>query len=412
MKKSFLITILFTLIGLILIVLYIKGEGRKYLSTNFEFMKSPSTHEALFIKTYPVAVLEQLWVAYKDKIQKDGRTIDRSLNYLTTSEGQSYSLLRAVWIDDKEVFDRVLNWTNNNLQKRPDDELFAWKWGQNPSGKWDVLVDEGGMNTASDADQDIALALIFASQRWNDKYYLDQALIILNDIWQKEVYELNGNYYLVAGNWAKEEPQPTINPSYFSFAAYPIFAKVDPSHPWDKLKDTSYSVLFEATEGNLGFEKSVNLPPDWVNLDPTTGRVIEVIHDDKATHFSDDAIRVPYRVALDWQWHKDPRAKEYLEKLKFLDNEWQNRKKISKEYNHDGSISNDSECNSLYGMLLPAFAITAPKTADEIYVSKIAPLYNPDTEDFKEDIGYYAQNLVWFGMAAYSNRLINLYVIE
>ena len=361
------------------------------------------------IKTFSGIAVNNLWLSYTDKIQKDGRTIDRSRNYLTTSEGQSYSLLRAVWMDDKAVFDRVLKWTNNNLKKRPDDKLFAWKWGQDAEGKWDVLAEEGGINTASDADQDIALALIFAYKRWNDPYYEEFAKETLNDIWRQEVITIKGKHYLLAGNWAKTEEKPTINPSYFSFAAYPIFAEVNPENPWLKLRDDMYEVLNKATFENLDYSTSVGLPPDWVNVDPATGEIIAVVHDDKTTDFSDDAFRVMWRVALDWKWHENPKAAEYLKKVAFLNTEWEQNGKIYSSYQHNGQRISDAESLSLYGGILPYFVVTSPKNAEDLYFSKIVPLYNQDTEDFRSDIGYYAQNWVWFGMAFYEDKLINLY---
>ncbi|RJR28255.1 glycosyl hydrolase [candidate division WWE3 bacterium] len=363
----------------------------------------------VFVRTYPNVTLENLWIAYRDKIQKDGRTIDRSRNYLTTSEGQSYSLLRSVWMDDKETFDRVLKWTTNNLQKREDDELFAWKWGQNSEGRWDVLVEEGGMNSAADADQDIALALIFASKRWNQDHYIKQAREILADIWRQEVLELNGKYYLLAGNWAKTEALPTINPSYFSPAAYPIFAEVDPAHPWMALRDTSYEVLEKVTLGELGAGKSAGLPPDWVNINPRTGELIPVVHSDKDTNFGDDAFRVVWRVGLDYKWFGNERAKIYLENLSFLRDEWTQNQKIYAAYTHKGDKVTDFESYSMYGGVLPYFRILHPEIAEEIYLKKLAPLYNPDIEDFREDVGYYAQNWVWFGIGFYENKLPNLY---
>ena len=78
------------------------------------------------------------------------------------------------------------------------------------------------MNSASDADQDIALALIFATKRWKQDHYIKEAQEVLADIWRQEVLELNGKYYLLAGNWAKMEALPTINPSYLSPAYHLI----------------------------------------------------------------------------------------------------------------------------------------------------------------------------------------------
>ncbi len=371
-----------------------------------------TTSTELYVEKYPEVVLQSLWLEYRDRfIQKDGRTVDRTRNYITTSEGQSYSLLRSVWVDDKITFDQSLKWTINNLRKRGDDKLFAWKWGQDSHGKWDVLVDEGGINTATDSDQDIALALIFASKRWNNEDYLKLARVILDDMWRVEVEEINGRPYLLAGNWSKDAPEPTVNPSYYSFAAYPIFAEVDPTKDWMGLKDTSYEVLNSATSASLGVENNILLPPDWVGLDPTTAEVKLPLNADKDTSFSDDAIRIPWRVALDYMWHKDPRALEYLQKLEFLSKEWDSRGKLFSGYNRDGSPKTDYESVSTYGGSLGYFLLVDPENAHEIFNQKLVSTYNSDTETLHnfDELAYYEQNWLWFGIALYHHELPNLY---
>ncbi len=61
------------------------------------------------------------------------------------------------------------------------------------------------------------------------------------------------------------------------------------------------------------------------------------------------------------------------------------------------------------GSVLSYFEIIEPDIGEQIYNSKIAPLYDSDIEDFRSEIGYYSQNWVWFGMALYHDKLINLY---
>src|SRR3989344_4591473 len=365
-----------------------------------------------FFETYPEVAVAGVWTAYREKIQKDGRTVDRDRSYLTTSEGQSYSLLRAVWMDDKTTFDQVLKWTNNNLGKRPNDQLFAWFWGENSDGKWDVMYGQDGMNTASDADQDIALALIFAAKRWNQDHYMEEAQEILADIWKEEVVVVKGNPYLVAGNWAKDEVRPTINPSYFSFAAYPIFAEVDPSHPWLLLKNTSYDVLITSTKDPLDGATSAGIPPDWVSLYPVTGAIMRPTHNDKSTNFSDDAFRILWRVALDWKWHRDPRPYTYLSEMGFFKREWRTQLQISSAYAHDGEPVVPSESKSVYAVLASSLAVVEPLFADEIFKAKVAPLYDADIEDLVGGLGYYAQNWVWFGMAMYTDNIPNLFSLD
>ena len=363
----------------------------------------------LLIEIYPRSVVNDLWIDYRNQIQRDGRTIDRTLNYITTSEGQSYSLLRAVWMDDKETFDRVWRWTKNNLAQRPGDHLFAWLWGQRPNGEWNILYEEGGINSATDADQDIALALIFAYSRWNDDQYLEQARQILADIWRVEVLEINGEPYLLAGNWGREQKYPLINPSYFTFYAYPIFAAVDPQRDWLKLKENSYRILNAATELPLDQKKSAFLPPDWISIDRQNGNILPPQSRGKSTAFADDAIRVIWRVALDWQWHRDPAALAYLKKLDFLAQEWQKQGLIYARYRHDGLVERDHESYSLYGAVIGYFTLVKPELAPAVYYRKIIPLINVDQGTWREKLGYYSQNWVWFGLALYHHLLPNLF---
>lgn len=375
-------------------------------------LSSVVSERVVVFERYPHAVVDNIWIGYKSKIQNDGRVVDRDRNYVSTSEGQSYALLRAVWMDDKEVFDRVLRWTNQNLRKRDGDRLFSWLWGKREDGTWGVIEEEGGENAASDADQDIALALIFAYKRWNEEHYLKEAKRLLEDIWKKEIVIINGNPYITAGNWAVGEEYPTLNPSYFSFAAYPIFAEVDTDRPWLQLKDAAYKVLDEASKLALDKTGSAYLPPDWVSVDRDTEKVLPPKLQNKTTDFSDDAFRVLWRVALDWEWYRDQRAKAYLLKLSFMRDEWEKYKKIVRLYSHDGSRLSEAESPSMYGAMLAYAMVVDRDMASSLIKEKIAEYYNPDNEALNENIGYYSQNWLWFGVAFYAGRLPNLFLAE
>src|SRR5579859_1497827 len=215
-------------------------------------------------------LLSSSWEKYKLRfLNKDGRVINYQQNSVTTSEGQSYAMLRAVWIDDKDTFDLVWKWTKYNM-RRPKDSLLGWQWGKQKDGKYG-FIENGGDNSASDADTDIALALILASHRWNNTQYLDDAKKILPDIWQYETDTVNGKRYLLAGNWANREKEVIINPSYFSPYAWRIFAKVDKKNEWNSLVTPAYDLLTQSGKLVLNNKKGVGLPPDWINLERKTG---------------------------------------------------------------------------------------------------------------------------------------------
>ena len=99
--------------------------------------KSQSVNEP---RTAP-PILKESWNAYVQRfIQEDGRVIDYSAASISTSEGQAYAMLRAVWIGDRASFDKTFNWALNNLNSGiRGDNLWAWKWGKDRSGNWGVL---------------------------------------------------------------------------------------------------------------------------------------------------------------------------------------------------------------------------------------------------------------------------------
>ena len=153
----------------------------------------------------PDTMLTSLWERYKlEYIEStSGRTLDKQRDNITTSEGESYTMLRAVWQDDRATFDRSWEFTRNNLGRK-DDHLFSWKFGARADGSYGVLSTDGGMNAASDADSDIALSLLFAYGRWQHKEYLADALPIISDIWDKEVVIIGGKPYLAANDVENE----------------------------------------------------------------------------------------------------------------------------------------------------------------------------------------------------------------
>ncbi len=71
-----------------LLVTYINTEGVALSSTQIENRRLKIGGNSLIFAS---------WNAYKEgSIQSDGRVIDHSNEKITTSEGQSYALLRAV----------------------------------------------------------------------------------------------------------------------------------------------------------------------------------------------------------------------------------------------------------------------------------------------------------------------------
>lgn len=359
--------------------------------------KSSPQAEASSTSVPPLAeMLSTSWRAYADKfITANGRVVDLSSpEGITTSEGQSYAMLRAVWLDDKQTFESVWSWTTKNL-KRPNDHLFSWKWGKRADSSEGVLSDQA----ATDADQDIALALLLAAKKWERPELKAQALEIMNDIWRLEVVTIKDTPYLTAGDWAPKLANPRLNPSYFAPYIYRVFDSVetDKTHKWLELVSSGYDVLKRSCELSL-----VKLPPDWCTIDSTTAEIYTEPQD-KASDYSYDAMRTPWRIALDWQLNNEPRAKEALEKMIFLRENWRVNHKLQASYTAYGVIRSFVEPLATFGCALPMFSILKPDMAREILQERVYPVYKDGLFEPVND--YYNNNWIWFGLASYAGAI-------
>ncbi len=351
-------------------------------------------------------LLSSSWDNYKTQfIQSDGRSIDPSQQNITTSEAQGYAMLRAVWVDDKPTFDKVYQFTMNNM-KRPHDNLFGWRYAKLPNGKYG-FVTSGGNNSASDADSDIAFALLLASKRWNDTSYKEHALPIIRDMWKYETATTSaGKRYLTAGNWAQNQQKLVINVSYFAPYEWREFATIDHQDNWLSLVDPAYQLLDAAGNAPLDKSKGVGLPPDWLSINRQTGEVRATDIANLSTNYAFDAMRTPWRIALDYQWYKDKNAYDYLKKsYGFLLQNYENNHTLASSYAHDGTVVSSAENPAMYATALGYFALVNKTLAAQMYQDKIIRLYSNDQNSFNKTIPYYEQNWLWFGAALYNNFL-------
>ncbi len=348
-------------------------------------------------------LLSQSWSAYRDRfIQGDGRVIDRESADRTTSEAQAYALLRSVLMDDAATFERVLNWGENNLQRRGldgnrSDQLWAWQWGHNlEKNQWLPL----DANFASDGDVDAITALIFAGRRWQRSDYLDLAKLKLKDLWSLSVLPIgntsgNVNYFL-PGPKASFQLQPNqilLNPSYLAPYAFRLFAQIDAERDWLSLVDSSYDLLRDSAQLS-----SLRLPSNWVVLDTTTQKILPNHQAGSLnSRYGYDAYRVWWRLALDATWFDEPQAKQYLQQhLEPLQAMWRSQQQIPAEIDLQGQAIVPYESTAQYAMLYAAFAVINPDLANQIRLQKLLPAFRNGF--WENDSAYYIQNLGWLGL--------------
>jgi endoglucanase len=357
-------------------------------------------------------VLADLWRVYTETYVESGtnRTMDLQDGGVTTSEGQGYTMLRAVWMDDQQTFAESWQWTKDNLQR--DDWLLARRFGERPDGSYGIQDELGGAASATGADVDVAFALLMAYSRWQQDDYLYDALPVIDAVWEQSVVRVDGAPVLVADDLqAADADQVLVNPSYLAPYAYRVFARVDPSHDWSGLVDSSYALLEELADEPLDADRSAGLPPDWVHVDRRTGE-FSAVGGDLTTRFGHEALRLPWRLALDRAWHGEERALRLLEGQSVLAESWTGQGRLVAGYDRDGAPAAGDEAPALYGGAMGYFTTVRPDLADKVYTEELLPLYDPDTGDLAEQLSYYDSNWVWFGMALHLDELPNLNVSE
>lgn len=207
------------------------------------------------------------WEHFKQNtLSSDGRVIDASTpQQITVSEGQAYALFFALVANDRPTFDRVLNWTQNNLaQGDLTKHLPAWQWGRHEakgddkstSHAWGVL----DSNPASDADIWIAYTLLEAGRLWHERSYTALGTVLARAIVAQETAVLPGLGRTVLPGPVGFHPQDDVwrlNPSYVPLQVMRHLANaLSQQTEWKALLDSSTKLVTDTAPH--GF------PPDWV----------------------------------------------------------------------------------------------------------------------------------------------------
>ena len=206
----------------------------------------------------------------------------------TVSEGIAYGMLFGAYLADKPTFDGLWAYAKVHFNNHG---LMNWKINA------DGNVAGNGQNGATDADEDMAWALLMADKQWGGAY-LSDATTLINSIYTNEVE--GGSFVLKPGDALGGSSM--MNPSYLAPSYYREFAKVTGQAGWLQVVEKSYAILSAAANPQTG------LVPDWCTSSgaPTA---------DHSANYSYDACRTPYRIALDYCQNAEPRALAYAHKV-------------------------------------------------------------------------------------------------
>ncbi len=211
------------------------------------------------------------------------------------SEGIGYGMLLSAAMSDQPRFDGFWKYYQDHLDK---NGLMNWRTATCEA------PGNNNQNAATDADLDVAMALVQAAARWPNGSYLAQAQAQASKIIQFESELCDGRRVLRPGDafgGCSDPNDQRINPSYFSPGYYKVFAHyfADQASAWVALGDGSYQ-LYAIYQARMG-----NLVPDWSGPDGS----------DNGSRYWYDACRTPWRVAVDYAWTGDTRAKTFMQNV-------------------------------------------------------------------------------------------------
>jgi endo-1,4-beta-D-glucanase Y len=204
----------------------------------------------------------------------------------TVSEGIGYGMLAAVYMGDRTTFDGLWAYAQQHF-----DMAGMMNWHINADGS----IASGGSGSATDADEDMAWALLMASGQWSSPDYYAAGKKLVAAILFNEV---GGDGMLTPGDsWGSTNK---TFPDYFSPAYFRVFKQVTGNANWDLVIKRNYEILTQVS-GQYG------LVPDQ-----TTSTY------DLSQSYKYDACRAPWRIGMDLCFNGPtvaPDAKTYIDKI-------------------------------------------------------------------------------------------------
>jgi len=358
--------------------------------------------KASYLRTVPYAT-NLMYVFYNE----DGTSEPE--NAVAVSEGQGYGMLLAVYMagydpQAQTIFDSLFRFCLAFPSLITPSFLVGWQQVDE-----DGIIryePEGGDDSATDGDLDVAFALLLADKQWGSHgniNYLDYANTMMSSILDKEV---NAEELTVKlGDWVEDDDEEYgtgTRLSDFMPNHFRNFAAASEDSRWHSVLDKGYSV---ANELFTNYAPSTGLLPDFSQLEngayvPAERCYLEGIRDGD---YSWNACRTPWRIATDYILSGDTRAIPQLTVL----NSWIQREThglasdVNAGYELNGTMLPDDE-----GEFYDDLAFTTPMAVSAMINSTnqvwLDALWDYTTSYPSEDANYFANTL----------RLLSLLVVS
>jgi endo-1,4-beta-D-glucanase Y len=251
-----------------------------------------------------VSLLNTHWAAWKSRITANGAGMnakrvlyDPAHPTATSSEGQGYGMIMAVYFADQDTFDRLYQYV---ITHRTPINTGLMCWLLDANGNPITANMSRGDWAATDGDEDIAFSLIAAASKWGKSSnatfnfdYMSEAKNIANNLMLHCVsYAAPNNFiFSSADHGANTSPDYNNNPSYYSPAWYRLFEEATGDTNWSQVIDRSFKTLW------LSSQMGTKLIPNWCKVDGSKSDG----HDDY--YYGYESFRVPWRCGIDYSWN-------------------------------------------------------------------------------------------------------------
>ncbi|WP_348800181.1 glycosyl hydrolase family 8 [Flavobacterium adhaerens] len=242
----------------------------------------------------------------------------------TVSEGIGYGMLLSVYMADQTLFDGLWLYYKDHINA---NGVMNWKI----NGCSEII----GFNGATDAELDVAFALIVADYQWESTgaiHYKNEAKNLISIIKNHEVE--TDTFVLKPGD--AFGGSSITNPSYFAPAYFRAFGEfTNDTTFWNQVAAKTYTII----NNNLTVNNAVGgLVSDWCEASGNYSSAASG-YANQGKAYTYDAARTPWRIALDYVWYGTADAKNYSKKSSdFVRVTLGGTANIKDGYNQDGTL--------------------------------------------------------------------------
>ena len=245
---------------------------------------------------------ERFWASF---VSSEGMVRSGAESDVGTSALQAEAMLNAVWMRDREAFDRLWDWTRTRLERslpnngsRPRDALYARRWEGRAVADW-------GNDTG--ADQRIAGALLLASRVWRDPAYAAAATDTLAAILEKSAISSNRLGIAFEPSLSNSsQGSVTVTGRVIVPALMRIFAEGARQGVWHWLIDGSYSTLQRVTADRTPSGRSTVPTGLWPSTFDVARQGLAV--SERGDTFGRDGAALLAQLSIEARWRADSGA--------------------------------------------------------------------------------------------------------